>query len=300
MIKRNGHVVRALTIAGSDSGGGAGIQADLKTFHQFGVYGMSAVTALTAQNTQGVQAIHAIPALFVREQLHSVMTDLVVDAAKTGMLASEDICNEVADALSSQTAVSLVVDPVMVAKGGAELLDSDAVDVMRRRLLSRATVVTPNIPETELLTRYPLRAWSDCHRAARDIARWGAGVVVIKGGHLDAGPPQLDAAHYATDLVYEAGRDAFTYLATARIDSRKTHGTGCTYSAALTTLLARGADPLSAISAAKAFVYHAIVGARDWDVGSGHGPTDHSVPPTATFQPVFGSVNHHEGTWTVL
>jgi len=307
------HVVRALTIAGSDSGGGAGIQADLKTMHQFGVYGTSVVTALTAQNTQGVQGILEVPPDFVRSQLTAVATDIGMDAVKTGMLASAAIIEHVSEFLAAQMRVPLVVDPVMVAKGGAPLLAPEAVAALKRRLLPLATVATPNLPEAQALCGYPLKGFEDCRQAARDIAGLGAKFVVIKGGHTPADgdatemskiPPAwqrfFEASSYAVDLVYETQADTFTYFATPRVDSRKTHGTGCTYSAAIASLLARGVQPLSAVGGAKSFVYRAIESARSWDVGSGHGPTNHFVPALDDC-PSAGQFNvYRNGLWSVI
>jgi hydroxymethylpyrimidine/phosphomethylpyrimidine kinase len=307
----NGHVVRALTVAGSDSGGGAGIQADLKTLHQFDVYGMSVVTALTAQNTRGVQSIYDISPEFVGGQLRSVVDDFGMDAVKTGMLSSADIIREVADVLSANVSAPLVVDPVMVAKGGAPLLQPTAVEVLKYRLLPLATVATPNLPEAEVICGYPLTTWHDCQQAARDIAGFGVKFVVIKGGHtFVAGQRQTSSetaldvyqtSAFATDIVYIADTDEFTYLVTPRVDSHKTHGTGCTYSAAITALLARGIDPLAAIAGAKAFVYNAIERARTWDVGHGHGPTDHSSPTAQEYTPQIGQFNvYRQARWTVV
>lgn len=291
----NGHVVRALTIAGSDSGGGAGIQADLKTMHQFQVYGMSVLTAVTAQNTRGVQGIFEITPAFVREQLQSVADDLGVDAVKTGMLASREIIVEVAAFLKDKQFSNVVVDPVMVAKGGTSLLPEDAADALINKLLPLAKVVTPNLPEAEVLCGYRIRDWEMCHQAAVDIARMGPTVVVIKGGHTplnwsvdEAFPAEL-RAEVAVDLVYENG--VFTYVATPRITSQHTHGTGCTYSAAITAMLARGEESLQAIATAKAFVYRAIEGSKWWDVGSGHGPTDHSALVSFISKAMLGEFN---------
>lgn len=305
---RDGHVARALTIAGSDSGGGAGVQADLKTMHQFGVYGTSVITALTAQNTRGVQGVCDVPAAFVKSQFASITDDIGTDAVKTGMLASAEIIREVAEFLSHH-AMPLVVDPVMVAKGGAPLLQPDAIDTLKHGLLKIATVVTPNLSEAEALCGSELRDWAVLHQAARDIAGFGPKYVVLKGGHAPYADGKsedgqdafvFDTAQFATDIVYTADTDEFTYLVTPRIDSRKTHGTGCTYSAAITALLARGEDPLSAIAGAKIFVYHAIDRACNWDIGFGHGPTDHSAPANPTRRPEVGKFNlYRAGAWTV-
>lgn len=307
-----GHVVRTLTIAGSDSGGGAGIQADLKTFHQFDVYGMSVITALTAQNTLGVQDIFSVSPDFVQSQLQSVADDIGMDAIKTGMLHSADIIDVVAEFLSGRETGPLVVDPVMVAKGGSPLLQPAAIEALVSRLLPLATVVTPNLPEAEVICGYRMTSWASCHQAARDIARFGPRFVVIKGGHapegLDATPPGVKGAMhafkgsaYATDLVYDALRDECTYFVTPRVNSEKTHGTGCTYSAAVTALLARGTDPLPAIGGAKVFVSQAITHSRNWDVGHGHGPTDHSVSPAQAYEPQAAKFNLFEdGAWSIV
>jgi hydroxymethylpyrimidine/phosphomethylpyrimidine kinase len=284
MIRTNqGHVVRALTIAGSDSGGGAGIQADLKTMHQFQVYGMSVLTSLTAQNTIGVQGIYEVNPDFVRLQLESVYTDFGVDAVKTGMLANADIIHTVADFLRHICVEKLVVDPVMVAKGGAPLLRPESVAVLKEELLPLTMVITPNVMETEALCGYPIRNFEDCHRAAIDIAALGPRAVVIKGGHMPR-EWMKNTSNLVVDLLYAEGQ--FTYFAGERMDTHKTHGTGCTFSSALTAMLARGASVLDAMSAAKAFVHEAVRGAEAWDVGKGHGPTDHSAPISVGFKPV--------------
>lgn len=322
-----GHVVRALTIAGSDSGGGAGIQADLKTMHQFGVYGASVLTAVTAQNTLGVQGVHPVPSEFVKAQLESIRADIGADAAKTGMLGSADVIDVVAAFLRDHPVPHLVVDPVMVAKGGSPLLADDAVATLQQRLLPLATVVTPNLPEAEVLWGERIHSFADCHRAARAIAKFGVATVIVKGGHApdhdtdtdcrDAAsgaglaskpdcrdgfgelPSGVDLHEWSVDLVYERAEDRFSYFATPRVVSRKTHGTGCTYSAAITALLARGHPVLQAIASAKAFVYRAIEGARDWDVGAGHGPTDHSAAPhSAPPLPAGRFHTYQAGQWT--
>lgn len=282
-ITGSGHVVRALTVAGSDSGGGAGIQADLKTFAAYEVYGASVITGLTAQNTLGVQGVQYIDPAFVQKQLDSVLGDIGADAVKTGMLGSAEIIAAVAGRLAVAGVDRLVVDPVMIAKGGEALIDGDAVATLRQRLLPLARVVTPNIPEAEVLTGFAVDSWSACHRAAEALHRLGPKVVVIKGGHSQAGwlkdAPwdSLETQGHAVDIVYDG--DRFTYLATPRVPSRKTHGTGCTFSSATAAGLALGWTDAEAIASAKAFIYAAIASAADWDVGAGHGPTDHSVRP---------------------
>jgi hydroxymethylpyrimidine/phosphomethylpyrimidine kinase len=257
-------VARALTIAGSDSGGGAGIQADLKTFSAFGVYGMTAITAITAQNTVGVQAIFELPVDLAVAQMRSVSGDIGVDAAKTGMLGSFEMVQAVSDAIRELGIERLVVDPVMVAKSGDALLQDDAVEAVRTRLLPLALVATPNLPEAEVLTGLSIHSTEDMRIAARAIAALGVDWVVIKGGHL---PEDQDA----TDLVFDG--DGFTSLPARRVPTRNTHGTGCTFSAAITAGLARGLAPAEAIARAKRFVSRAIE--ESLAIGSGHGPTNH-------------------------
>ncbi len=306
MFRRlDGHVVRALTIGGSDSGGGAGIQADLKTMHQYDVYAMSVVTAVTAQNTEGVQSILDVSPAFVRTQLTSIQDDIGTDAVKTGMLSTAEIIREVADFWTERTRSPMVVDPVMIAKGGAHLLQPTAIEVLTHRLLPLATVVTPNLPEAETIVGYSLNTLDDCRRAARVIANLGPQWVVIKGGHPPTGTPVerdwqsaidvVDFNSYAIDIVYSRDDEEFTYLATPRVASQKTHGTGCTYSAVITALLARRVHPLTAIADAKSFIYHAIERARTWDVGHGHGPTDHSTPPKQDSSIQRGQLNIYRG-----
>lgn len=293
-MKASEHVPRALTIAGSDSGGGAGIQADLKTMHQHHVYGMSVITAVTAQNTVGVQGVHEIPPDFVRLQLQSIFDDLRPDAVKTGMLASTPIIRTVVEFLEQNPVQNLVVDPVMVAKGGHPLILDDAIQTVKERLLPVADVLTPNVPEAEVLCGFGLDTWASYHEAARILADMGVKTVVLKGGHMQRGVESGfirelgnvlsfdnfggdNPCDISVDLVLSSGK--WTYFCTPRVESSKTHGTGCTFASAITSLLARGASPLRAIAGAKAFVYHAIADGRSWDVGAGHGPTNHFVSP---------------------
>ncbi len=255
---------RALTIAGSDSGGGAGIQADLKTFMAFGVFGMSAITALTAQNTVGVQGIHPVPSDFIEQQLDSVIGDIGADAAKTGMLGSATMVERVAACVERLRIPNLVVDPVMVAKSGDVLLAEDARNAVRERLLPLATVVTPNLPEATALTGLPVRNLEEMRAAAAALHRLGVHWVVVKGGHL---PEAVDAI----DLIYD-GR-GFDELRSPRTHSRNTHGTGCTFSAAIAASLALGREPRTAIRVAKQYISAAIASAPQ--LGHGHGPTNH-------------------------
>ncbi|MCL6627244.1 MAG: bifunctional hydroxymethylpyrimidine kinase/phosphomethylpyrimidine kinase [Alicyclobacillus shizuokensis] len=297
-----GHVVRALTIAGSDSGGGAGIQADLKTFAAYGVYGMSALTAVTAQNTLGVQAVAYLDESLVQAQIRSVLDDLGVDAVKLGMLGSVDIMETVAEELAG-VAAPIVVDPVMVAKGGARLMDDDAAATLTARLLPLATLVTPNLPEAETLYGRPIDTWQRVLDAAAFLCR-RAQAVVIKGGHgagilwQDSPWPEL-AADLAVDTLYDGSR--YTLFAIPRAHTQNTHGTGCTFSSAAAAALALGANILDAVAGAKVFIDRAIHGAMNWDVGHGHGPTDHSVP-TVTFRGLAAGYVYlwQNGEWTAI
>lgn len=256
----------ALTIAGSDSGGGAGIQADLKTFTVLGCYGASVLTAVTAQNTLGVQGAVALEPSFVRQQMDSVLSDIGADAAKTGMLANASIVEAVADRVRAHGLSPLVIDPVMVAKGGAPLLAPEAREALVRLLFPLATVITPNIPEAEALTGMTLDSTEAMEEAARRLHGMGPAWVVIKGGHR-AGPE-------AIDVVYDG--QEFHYLRAPRLESSRTHGTGCTYSAAITAALAKRRPVLEALQLAKAFVTRAIETAPP--IGGGHGPTNHLWP----------------------
>lgn len=263
-------IARALTIAGSDSGGGAGIQADLKTFTAFGVYGMSALTAITAQNTVGVFGIEELPLAIIAGQLDAVLGDIGTDAAKTGMLSSAAIVRLVAGKVAEYAVPNLVVDPVMVAKSGDTLLSDDAQAALREALLPLALVTTPNIPEAEALTGITIAGIDDMRAAAVRLAERGVRWVVVKGGHL----PDEQAA---VDIVYD-GRD-FTELRSPRFPTKNTHGTGCTFAAAITAGLAQGRDPLDAIRRAKQYVSRAIE--TSLALGHGHGPTNHLVGVTS-------------------
>ena len=259
-------IAKALSIAGSDPSGGAGIQADLKTFSALGVYGMSAVTALTAQNTQGVQAVHLSPADFVAAQITSVLSDVETHAIKIGMIATAGIASAVADALGAFDTGPVVLDPVMIAKGGASLLDPDAVGALRDALLPKAALVTPNLPEAAALLSMPVATTrADMEAQAARLLQLGPEWVLLKGGHLE-GPDSPD--------LLTNGQAQF-WLESPRVETRNTHGTGCTLSAACAAELAKGADMSDAVRAAKAYVTGAIAGADQLDVGSGHGPTHH-------------------------
>ena len=255
---------RVLTIAGSDSGGGAGIQADLKTFMAFGVYGMSAVTALTAQNTVGVQGVFEVPPGFVREQIRSVMTDIGADAAKTGMLSTAEIVRAVAEAVREFRIPNLVVDPVMVAKSGDTLLAPDACRAVRDELLPLAAVATPNLPEAEALLGRKIGDLEAMKKAARELKELGCRWVALKGGHLETVPEAIDLLTDGKELLL---------LRAPRLESGNTHGTGCTFASAVAAGLARGWTVPHAVRRAKEYVTEAI--RSGFALGSGHGPTNH-------------------------
>ncbi len=264
--RRGGVPPIALTIAGSDSGGGAGIQADLKTFHQFGVHGTSAVVAITAQNTVGVHAVHLVPEAVVSAQLAALAEDLPPEAVKTGMLATASLVTLVADAIEGYAWRCYVLDPVMVATSGDRLLDSDAVAALRNRLLSQAALVTPNLDEAELLTQLAVRDPAAMQAAGQRLLEMGARAVLVKGGHL-AGDDVVDL------LVVPGMVRRFTH---PRVQTTATHGTGCTLSAAITAGLALGQSLERAVEAGLDYVRRAITEAPR--LGAGHGPLNHRVP----------------------
>jgi len=255
---------RVLTIAGSDSGGGAGIQADLKTFSALGVFGMTAVTAVTVQNTLGVSGYEAISPGVVADQIIAVVSDIGVDAAKTGMLASAAIVEAVAQAVSNAGVPNLVVDPVFVSKHGHRLLEEDAVSGLRDRILPLATLVTPNLPEAAGLAGFDVTSRDLMEDAAEVILAIGPNAVLVKGGHLE-GSTSSD------DLFFDG--DRMQWLSAERIDTPNTHGTGCTLSSSIAAYLSRGDDLLDAVRKGKAFVTGAIRGA--FALGGGIGPVDH-------------------------
>jgi hydroxymethylpyrimidine/phosphomethylpyrimidine kinase len=255
---------KALTIAGSDSGGGAGIQADLKTFMAFGVYGMSAITALTAQNTVGVQGIFDISPDFVREQIRSVMTDIGADAAKTGMLSNAAIVKAVAGAVREFRIPNLVVDPVMIARSGDPLLAPEARKALVLELLPLATVITPNVFEAEAILGRRIDGLDEMKAAARELINTGCRWVVLKGG-------SLDIESQAIDVLSDGGEPIL--FRSPRSDSTCTHGSGCTFASAITAGLAKGLAAPDAVRRAKDYVTEAIRGG--FPIGSGHGPTDH-------------------------
>lgn len=256
----------ALTIAGSDSGGGAGIQADLKTFHAFGVFGTSVVTALTAQNTLGVHGVHAVPPEFVRAQLDAVVADLCPAAFKTGMLATAALVAEVAEGVARHALPNFVLDPVMVASSGDRLLDADAEGAVAELLVPRATLITPNLDEATLLTGIPADGEASMRAMAEALVARGARAALVKGGHLDG--------DVVADVLFD-GR-GFHVWTRPKVRTRHTHGTGCTLSAAVVAGLAAGAPLEGAVAAALDFVDRAIRSAPG--LGAGHGPLNHFVP----------------------
>jgi hydroxymethylpyrimidine/phosphomethylpyrimidine kinase len=257
---------KALTIAGSDSGGGAGIQADLKAFAARGVYGTSALTAITAQNTVGVSGVYELPADFVGEQIDAVMSDIGADAWKTGMLANGEIVRVVAERARRYAVGALVVDPVMVAKSGDPLLRPEAREVLIEELIPLATVVTPNLPEAQALAGGSIETLEEAKAAAAAIQRMGAANVVLKGGHLDQ-PGR------AVDVLYDGER--FTAFSGPRIETKNTHGTGCTFASAIAAELAKGVEVREAVRVAKVYLTAALRAAAELEIGRGHGPASH-------------------------
>lgn len=263
---------RVLSIAGSDSGGGAGIQADLKTFAALGCYGMTAITALTAQNTVGVQGIHPVPAAFLKAQLQSVVEDIGVDAVKIGMLHAPEIVEVVAWAIDHYRLKNVVLDPVMVATSGDRLIASDTVQVLVRELFPRAALITPNLDEAALLLQQPIVDADGLDGAAQALLAMGAQAVLLKGGHLPG-----DAL---VDVLLQPGQPMLR-LASTRIPSRNVHGTGCTLSSAIAAQLALGQGLAEAVQAARHFIRAAIAAGAAVKTGHGHGPLNHGHAPLA-------------------
>ena len=255
-------VPRTMTIAGSDSGCGAGVQADLKTFAALQVYGTSVLTAVTSQNTLGVTDVMELPPSLIASQIDAILSDIGTDAVKTGMLSSSAIIDTVAEKIREHRLTTLVVDPVMIAKGGEQLIQEDAVSTLRSTLLPLAQVVTPNAPEAAVLTGHEVRTLDDARDAAREIVGMGARAVVVKGGHIE-GP--------ATDILYD-GKD-FRLFTTQRIETTSLHGTGCTFASAIAVGLAKGLTVREALAHAKSYVTASI--RQAFPMGNGHGPLNH-------------------------
>lgn len=265
--------VRVLSIAGSDSGGGAGIQADLKTLSALGCYGMSAVTALTAQNTQGVVAIHAVPADFLAAQIDAVASDIGIDAVKIGMLHSTELVHTVAQAIDRHALTHVVLDPVVVSATGARLIEPDAVQALVDELFPRATLITPNLEEAALLLGYPVQSMGEFPTAAQALLQKGARAVLLKGGHLRG-----DEVH---DYLLERGQEPHAMQA-ARVHTPNLHGAGCTLSSAIAAFLAQGLPLRLAVEAAHSFVLDAIKNGASVRTGHGAGPLDHGFSPKPT------------------
>jgi hydroxymethylpyrimidine/phosphomethylpyrimidine kinase len=263
----DGEYFRVLTVAGSDSGGGAGIQADLKTFSALGCYGMSAVTALTAQNTTGVRAIHPVPPDFVEAQLEAVLTDMGAGAVKIGMLYSGELIRAVARQLVKHGVRNVVLDPVMVAQSGDSLLQDEAVSALKETLFPLATVVTPNLHEAAILVGRSVRTVDEMGLAARELGGLGAKAILIKGGHL--------VGNESSDLLYLAEGNRTVIFKAERVDTRNNHGTGCTLSSAVACFLAKGESLESAVSKAKDYLTAALRAGAVYHLGKGHGPVHH-------------------------
>ena len=255
-----------LTIAGSDPGGGAGIQADLKTFAALGCYGLSVITALTAQNTQGVQGIQTIPESFVRLQLMSLWEDIPVTAAKIGMLHHSSMIKSIANFFTEHQC-PLIIDPVMTAKDGSPLLKPEAITTFKKYLLPMATLLTPNLPEAEQLLERSINSFQEMEQAGKSISEMGAEAVLIKGGHLKNAP--------SDDCLYIRTAKEIIWLDAPRINTQNNHGTGCTLSAAITAFLAQGIPLNQAVTQAKAYLSAALESGADYVLGHGHGPVHH-------------------------
>ena len=259
---------KALTIAGSDSGGGAGIQADLKTFQAFNVFGTSVITSVTSQNTLGVRSIHDVPSNIVADQIDIIMEDIGTDAAKIGMVSNKAIIDVIADRVKKHKIEKLVIDPVMIAKSGARLLKENVEKVLIEKLLPTAALITPNVFEAEIISGAKIRDIEDAKESARTIHRMGIKIVLLKGGHIPG--------EKAIDILFD-GKE-YTYYESERIDTKNTHGTGCTFSAAITAGLSKGMDIYNAVKVAKEYITRAIKNAPS-NIGTGHGPLNHNIKP---------------------
>lgn len=264
---------RALTIAGSDSGGGAGIQADLKTFSANGCYGMSVITALTAQNTLGVRSVFAVPTGMVNDQLEAVLSDIGADAIKIGILFSPELIHTVAEGLRQWAAtVPVVLDPVMVAQSGDPLLKEEAVAALKEELIPLARLITPNLPEAAVLLGRAIAGKAAMEEATRELAALGCANVLVKGGHLEE---EGEEDGSSDDLLYLGAEQRLVHLSGERIPTRNNHGTGCTLSSAIAAGLARGLDLVEAVHRGKHYISAAIRAGADYRIGRGHGPVHH-------------------------
>ncbi len=258
---------RALTIAGSDSGGGAGIQADLKTFSALRCFGMSAITALTAQNTVEVSGIYPIPPEFTCQQIDAVFTDIGVDAVKIGMLHSPKVIELVVERLKKYRCDSIVLDPVMISKSGDKLLKDDAINTLKQKLIPLATIITPNLPEASVLLGRPVQTMDDMYGACRGLSLLGCDNILLKGGHL--------TGDKSIDLFYSRTENKIIELDQTRIATDNSHGTGCTISSAITAYLARGNDIETSVKKAKEYITGALKAGAKYRTGKGHGPVHH-------------------------
>ena len=258
---------RVLTIAGSDSGGGAGIQADIKAISAMGCFAASAITAVTVQNTVGVQAVHPIPLDILSGQIEAVLSDIGADAVKIGMLHSAEVVEVVAAKIEEHAIRNLVVDPVMVSTSGHRLIEESAVEVLKKRLFPLARVITPNLPEAEILIGRAIPGESDFKAVAQELADTYGVSVLLKAGHL--------TDDILTDYFYNAEDGTLTLLPSKRVDTRNTHGTGCTLSSAFAAALAKGENLTTAAKSAKSYIEKAIISGAEYEIGNGHGPVNH-------------------------
>lgn len=262
---------RVLTIAGSDSGGGAGIQADIKTISAMGCYAASAITAITVQNTLGVQAVHPIPLEILKGQIEAVLLDIGADAIKIGMLHSSEAVNIIADTIEKYNITNVVLDPVMVSTSGHKLIEEDAIEAIKSRLISLTRVITPNIPEAEILAGCLISGEQDFDKVARKLSDNGNVSVLLKAGHLDG--------ECLVDYFYNAENGTMTKLPSKRVQTRNTHGTGCTLSSAFAAALAKGEELTSAAKSAKRYIEQAIYAGANQSIGNGFGPVNHNFNP---------------------
>lgn len=262
---------RVLTIAGSDSGGGAGIQADIKTISAMGCYAASAITAITVQNTLGVQAVHPIPLEILKGQIDAVLLDIGADAIKIGMLHSSEAVNIIADTIEKYNITNVVLDPVMVSTSGHKLIEEDAIEAIKSRLISLTRVITPNIPEAEILAGCLISGEQDFDKVARKLSDNGNVSVLLKAGHLDG--------ECLVDYFYNAENGTMTKLPSKRVQTKNTHGTGCTLSSAFAAALAKGEELTSAAKSAKRYIEQAIYAGANQSIGNGFGPVNHNFNP---------------------
>ena len=260
-----------LTIAGSDSGGGAGIQADIKTISAMGCYAASAITAITVQNTLGVQAVHPVPLDILRGQIDAVLSDIGADAIKIGMLHSSEVVNLVAEMIEKYQIRNIVLDPVMVSTSGHRLIEEDAVEVIKTRLMPLARVITPNVPEAEILAGCKIAGEDEFEAIARRLSDNGNVSVLMKAGHL--------SGDSLVDYFYNAEDDTITRLQSKRVQTKNTHGTGCTLSSAFAASLAKGKNLTDAAISAKRYIEQAIISGAEYEIGKGHGPVNHGFDP---------------------